>query len=82
MLWQHLEYVGSDSSGLTLALHTLNPNKLRSFPSDPFLASTGNVSAEFSTEITPAGWTFAIWTLIYIFLALTLVFALSGFCRK
>lgn len=48
----------------------------------PFLLSTGNVSDEFNTEITPAGWTFAIWTVIYIFLALTLVFALSGFCRK
>ncbi|KAG8009478.1 hypothetical protein GBF38_017786 [Nibea albiflora] len=48
----------------------------------PFLASTGNISDEFVTQITPSGWTFSIWSIIYIFLALVLVFALSGTCRK
>ncbi|TKS87719.1 hypothetical protein D9C73_021843 [Collichthys lucidus] len=48
----------------------------------PFLASTGNTSEEFVTQITPSGWTFSIWTIIYIFLALVLAFVLSGTCRK
>lgn len=48
----------------------------------PFLESTGNISDEFTTEITPAGWTFTIWSIIYIFLALVLVYVLSGIFRK
>uniref|UniRef100_A0A3Q1FKY5 Si:ch211-161h7.5 n=1 Tax=Acanthochromis polyacanthus TaxID=80966 RepID=A0A3Q1FKY5_9TELE len=48
----------------------------------PFLVSTGNISDEFVTEITPSGWTFAIWGIIYTFLALVLVYVLSGFFRN
>ncbi|XP_068438431.1 uncharacterized protein [Clinocottus analis] len=48
----------------------------------PFLSTTSNISAEFGTQITPAGWTFTIWSIIYIFLALVLVYLLSGFFRK
>lgn len=48
----------------------------------PFLYGTGNISDEFVTQITPSGWTFAIWSIIYVFLALVLVFSLSGICRK
>ncbi|XP_054479364.1 uncharacterized protein LOC129111094 [Anoplopoma fimbria] len=48
----------------------------------PFLESTGNISDEFVTQITPAGWTFTIWSIIYIFLALVMVYALSGLFRK
>ncbi|XP_070842770.1 uncharacterized protein [Chaetodon trifascialis] len=42
----------------------------------PFLESTGNISDEFATQITPSGWTFTIWSIIYIFLALCSVFFL------
>ncbi|XP_069015489.1 uncharacterized protein [Embiotoca jacksoni] len=48
----------------------------------PFLSSTRNISDEFVTEITPSGWTFTIWSIIYIFLALVLVYVLSGIFRK
>ncbi|XP_053716051.1 uncharacterized protein si:ch211-161h7.5 [Synchiropus splendidus] len=48
----------------------------------PFLQSTGNVSDEYNTQITPSGWTFAIWAVIYAFMAAILLFALSGLCRK
>ncbi|XP_068199840.1 uncharacterized protein [Antennarius striatus] len=48
----------------------------------PFLESTGNISDEFSTEITPAGWTFTIWSIIYIFLALVVLYMVSGIFRK
>ncbi|XP_074477825.1 uncharacterized protein LOC141759566 [Sebastes fasciatus] len=48
----------------------------------PFLETTSNISDEFVTEITPAGWTFTIWSIIYIFLALVLVYIVSGIFRK
>lgn len=49
---------------------------------DPFLESTGNVSDAFANEITPSGWTFIIWSIIYIFLALVCVYSLAGLFRK
>lgn len=57
-------------------------NNLKLWHADPFLEPTGNVSDAFANEITPSGWTFIIWTIIYIFLALVCVYALSGFFRK
>ncbi|XP_028289338.1 uncharacterized protein LOC114453585 [Parambassis ranga] len=48
----------------------------------PFLSSTRNISDEFVTQITPSGWTFAIWPIIYTFLALVLVYLISGIFRK
>ncbi|XP_067434556.1 uncharacterized protein [Thunnus thynnus] len=48
----------------------------------PFLESTGNISDEFTTQITPSGWTFSIWSVIYIFLASVVAYVLSGLCRK
>ncbi|AWP20611.1 Hypothetical protein SMAX5B_001584 [Scophthalmus maximus] len=48
----------------------------------PFLRSTANISDEFVTQITPSGWTFAIWSIIYIFLASVLLYLLSGIFRK
>ncbi|KAK1885079.1 putative ammonia channel [Dissostichus eleginoides] len=49
---------------------------------DPFLESTKNISDAFVTEITPDGWTFTIWSIIYIFLALVMVYVISGIFRK
>ncbi|XP_047424510.1 uncharacterized protein LOC124995840 [Mugil cephalus] len=48
----------------------------------PFLSTASNVSDEFVTEITPSGWTFTIWTIIYLFLSLVLVYIISGIFRK
>ncbi|RVE58815.1 hypothetical protein OJAV_G00197550 [Oryzias javanicus] len=48
----------------------------------PFSSSTGNVSDEFVTQITPSGWTFSIWGIIYVALALVLLYILSGLFRK
>ncbi|KAK5877858.1 hypothetical protein CesoFtcFv8_025327 [Champsocephalus esox] len=48
----------------------------------PFLESTKNISDAFGTEITPDGWTFTIWAIIYIFLALVMVYVISGIFRK
>ncbi|CAJ1082134.1 uncharacterized protein LOC117829331 [Xyrichtys novacula] len=48
----------------------------------PFVTTTGNISDEFVTEITPSGWTFAIWGIIYFFLAAVMVYVFSGIFRK
>ncbi|XP_077580311.1 uncharacterized protein LOC144201498 [Stigmatopora nigra] len=39
-----------------------------------FTSSTGNVSARYETNITPPGWTFSIWGVIYIWLTLMVVY--------
>ncbi|KAK5849656.1 hypothetical protein PBY51_013972 [Eleginops maclovinus] len=49
---------------------------------DPFLETTKNISDAFVTEITPDGWTFIIWSIIYIFLALIMVYVIAGIFRK
>ncbi|XP_029314087.1 uncharacterized protein LOC115025763 [Cottoperca gobio] len=48
----------------------------------PFLESTANISDAFVTQVTPAGWTFTIWAIIYIFLALVVVYVVSSIFRK
>ncbi|XP_077415779.1 uncharacterized protein LOC144044936 [Vanacampus margaritifer] len=39
-----------------------------------FDSSTGNVSARYETNITPAGWTFSIWGVIYTWLSLMVLY--------
>lgn len=48
----------------------------------PYYTTTANVSAVFDTEITPSGWTFSIWTVIYIWLAAMIIYILTGLCTK
>ena len=45
-------------------------------------ATTGEVSDKFYIEITPAGWAFAIWALIYIWQAAWIIYSLTLLCRK
>lgn len=40
----------------------------------PFHSTTGNVSSRFETDITPAGWTFSIWGVIYTWLTLMVIY--------
>lgn len=44
--------------------------------------TTGAISDEFYLEITPAGWTFAIWGFIYLWQLLWLVYSLTLLCRS
>ncbi|XP_011614656.1 uncharacterized protein [Takifugu rubripes] len=43
----------------------------------PFHSSTGNVSARYETDITPASWTFSIWGVIYTWLTLMVIYITS-----
>ncbi|XP_077592564.1 uncharacterized protein LOC144209888 [Stigmatopora nigra] len=48
----------------------------------PFSTTTGNVSDLYVTEITPSGWTFSIWSVIYVWLTLMIFYILANICRK
>ncbi|XP_028818342.1 uncharacterized protein LOC114769472 [Denticeps clupeoides] len=48
----------------------------------PFLRKTANVSDEYNTQITPSGWTFSIWGVIYSWLTGMLCYILSTTCRR
>jgi len=47
-----------------------------------FTTDTANVSAVFDTPITPIGWTFQIWAVIYTWLIVMHGYILSTICRK
>lgn len=46
-----------------------------------FDQSVGDVSDKFQVYITPAGFTFSIWSVIYIFLGAGAIYSLSSVCR-
>ncbi|XP_062337967.1 uncharacterized protein LOC134036856 isoform X1 [Osmerus eperlanus] len=47
----------------------------------PFHTSTGNVSKQYETDVTPAGWTFSIWGLIYGWLTAMVLYLASSLFR-
>ncbi|XP_070576281.1 uncharacterized protein [Ptychodera flava] len=49
---------------------------------DVFLNSTGGISRKYYFILTPAGWTFNIWTVIYIWLVLAILYTWTTLCRK
>ncbi|XP_061778419.1 uncharacterized protein LOC133569815 [Nerophis ophidion] len=57
-------------------------NSLAVVALSPFRTTTSNVSAIFETEITPSGWTFSIWSVIYVWLTLMLIYILANLCRR
>lgn len=52
------------------------------FSLGPYRTTTANVSSVFDTQITPSGWTFNIWSVIYIWLTAMVIYILTGLCRK
>uniref|UniRef100_A0A3Q3H0Q1 Si:dkey-29d8.3 n=1 Tax=Kryptolebias marmoratus TaxID=37003 RepID=A0A3Q3H0Q1_KRYMA len=48
----------------------------------PFQFPTANVSARYETDITPAGWTFSIWGVIYTWLTLMVIYIISYVFRS
>ncbi|XP_068250481.1 uncharacterized protein [Palaemon carinicauda] len=63
-------------------IYTITLNGLAGPGIGPFKQSTGNVSDLFFTCITPAGFTFAIWSVIYICLVLILIYAITLLFRE
>ncbi|XP_054479363.1 uncharacterized protein LOC129111093 [Anoplopoma fimbria] len=48
----------------------------------PYDTTTANVSAVFDTQITPSGWTFNIWSIIYVWLIAMIIYIVAGLFRK
>ncbi|XP_043082827.1 uncharacterized protein si:ch211-161h7.5 [Puntigrus tetrazona] len=48
----------------------------------PFRNTTRVISDKYNTEITPSGWTFSIWGVIYTWLSLMHIYILSTTCRR
>ncbi|KAM3593550.1 uncharacterized protein V6R79_015133 [Siganus canaliculatus] len=48
----------------------------------PYTTTTANISAIFDTQLTPSGWTFNIWSVIYIWLTAMIIYIVTGLCRK
>lgn len=55
-----------------------NPAKSRGI----FKHGIGNVSARYEIQLTPAGWTFAIWGIIYLFHGNWILYAVLSLCRR
>lgn len=47
-----------------------------------FNSDVGTTARKFNTEITPAGWAFSIWGVIYIWQALWIIYAIASIFRK
>ncbi|XP_056307091.1 uncharacterized protein si:ch211-161h7.5 [Danio aesculapii] len=48
----------------------------------PFRNTTSAISNKYNTEITPSGWTFSIWGVIYTWLSFMTAYILSTTCRR
>ncbi|XP_062297919.1 uncharacterized protein LOC134002584 [Scomber scombrus] len=48
----------------------------------PYSTTTANISAVFDTEVTPSGWTFNIWSVIYVWLTSMIIYIVTGLCRR
>ncbi|XP_045618892.1 uncharacterized protein [Procambarus clarkii] len=51
-------------------------------PQGFFESTVGNLSAKYEIDVTPAGFTFMIWSVIYIWLLLAHLYALILMCRR
>jgi len=59
-------------------------NTLASLPIDPtgwFKNSTGDISDKYYSSITPAGWAFTIWSVIYIWQAIWIIYVIANIFR-
>ena len=88
ILWKRRSVLEAILLAVTTALYmvTLVVNGFAAFAEDPeqfgFKHLTGNVSANYFTDITPADWVFAIWGVIYLWQAAWLAWAWTFPCRR
>ncbi|KAG9283315.1 hypothetical protein AMEX_G2070 [Astyanax mexicanus] len=57
-------------------------NALAAQGTGPFLRKTANISDQYNTQITPSGWTFSIWGVIYFWLTALLIYIVSTIFRR
>ena len=62
---------------------TITFNALSASGNQTFYSSNQvNLSAKYELDTTPAGWTFSIWSVIYLFISITLVFYVITILRR
>ena len=62
---------------------TITFNGLSASGNSKFYSSNQvNLSAKYELDTTPAGWTFSIWSVIYLFISVTLVFYIITILKK
>ncbi|XP_050701819.1 uncharacterized protein LOC126988059 isoform X2 [Eriocheir sinensis] len=64
---------------------TVTLNQLSAFPQFAggiFNSTVGNLSARYEIDVTPAGFTFLVWSIIYAWLFLAHVYGLILLCRR
>ncbi|KAK3105936.1 hypothetical protein FSP39_008980 [Pinctada imbricata] len=66
--------------GLTLASNFLSSSVGRDL--GLFVSSVSQQSDKYEVDITPAGWMFSIWGIIYVWLGLWIVYSLVNLCRR
>lgn len=80
--WLWMSTAGSLRNNKILTEHVITTIFYLHLPQGPYHTTTANVSAVFDTQITPSGWTFNIWSVIYVWLTAMVIYIVSGLCRK
>ena len=66
-------------NSLLNSVHLINSNYFLGF--SIFKSTVGEVSNKYFLDITPAGWAFTIWGVIYIWIGISLIFGKFSFLR-
>ncbi|KAI4888009.1 hypothetical protein NFI96_034683 [Prochilodus magdalenae] len=61
---------------------TITFNALAAQGTGPFLRKTANISDKYVTQVTPSGWTFSIWGVIYFWLTLMFIYIVTTVFRR
>lgn len=61
---------------------TITFNALASSDTDIYQSNTGDISDKYYIEITPSGWVFSIWGVIYTWQAVWIVYSIVNLFRK
>ena len=63
---------------LTITFNALSASGNSTF----YFSNQVNLSAKYELDTTPAGWTFSIWSVIYLFISITLVFYIFTILKR
>lgn len=76
--WRNERLIGNVKNNICL----INRSHLFLIFAELYQSNTGDISDKYYIEITPAGWTFSIWGVIYTWQALWIIYAIVNLFRK
>ena len=76
LIWHSLSWLFLCYNFVTAYQFCLCLTWLSTLLGDIFISTVGNISTKYELDITPSGFTLAIWSLIYIWIAIAI-----GFCK-